>query len=46
MTARAFEAADMHMAQGGEGPDLLLLLHGMGVLAATGRCQAPVTIPI
>ena len=38
MTARAFEAADMHMAHGGEGPDLLLLLHGMRVLAATGRC--------
>ena len=45
MTARAFKAA-MHMAQGCEGPDLLLLLHGMGVLAATDRCQAPVTILI
>jgi pimeloyl-ACP methyl ester carboxylesterase len=38
MTALAMEAADRHVAQGGEGPDLLLLLHGMG---ATGAVWSP-----
>jgi pimeloyl-ACP methyl ester carboxylesterase len=32
------EAADMYMEQGGEGPDLLLMLHGMG---ATGAVWSP-----
>ncbi len=38
MTARATAAAGMHTEQGGEGPDLLLLLHGMG---ATGAVWSP-----
>jgi pimeloyl-ACP methyl ester carboxylesterase len=32
------EAADMYIEQGGEGPDLLLMLHGMG---ATGAVWSP-----
>jgi len=32
------EALDMHTEQGGEGPDLLLMLHGMG---ATGAVWSP-----
>lgn len=34
----AMKALDMYMEQGGEGPDLLLMLHGMG---ATGAVWSP-----